>query len=152
MNRIISEDQLKALVEKWRGVRKGGFRAMDDYGFTVVEAVETCADELATILATAKRVDVELLRGWTAKRTDSPDFRAWVITKPDRMESVMIEDSDKSSGAVMLREIAEQLATPPHASSTCPICGTDTPHRHTGEEVARHRIALKAALGEGEGE
>jgi|GEM_PF-5548710 len=59
MNLILSEDQLKALVETWRGVRKGGFRAMDDYGFTVVEAVETCADELSAILATAKRVEVD---------------------------------------------------------------------------------------------
>lgn len=29
------------------------------------------------------------------------------------------------------------------ASSTCPLCGESTPHRHTGEEIIKHKNSLK---------
>ena len=56
MNLIISEDQLKALVEKWRAESDALSRS-GDYGRD--DMLWRIADELTAILATAKRMEVD---------------------------------------------------------------------------------------------
>lgn len=82
-----------------------------------------------------------LFKGWSAKISDCPYAKGWTITMPDN-QAVIVSDNDNTMGAVVLREVAKQLAGNITASATCPICGVGEPHEHTGEEIAIQRGAV----------
>jgi hypothetical protein len=108
----------------------------------VVKALEALAAQPAERQGeVGERGGPSRLHGWKAKRTDCPGIKGWVITPPEGC-GVLVEDGENTSGSDMLREIAIHLSSVPPASSVCPICGFDSPHKHSGEEVAKYRGAI----------